>query len=51
MSKLGVVEDTLFAPMLGRIYASKYCSKILYDPKAQKKKKKLLLENKIFNHE
>ena len=22
MSKLGVVEDTLFVPMLGRIYAS-----------------------------
>ena len=25
MSKLGVVEDTLFVPMLGRIYASEYC--------------------------
>ena len=25
MSKLGVVEDTLFVPMLGRIYASEHC--------------------------
>ena len=25
MSKLGVVEDTLFVPMLGRLYASEYC--------------------------
>ena len=24
MSKLGVVEDTLFVPMLGRIYAVSY---------------------------
>ena len=24
MQKLGVVEDTLFVPMLGRIYASEY---------------------------
>lgn len=24
MSKLGVVEDTLFVPMLGRSYASKH---------------------------
>ena len=30
MSKLGVVEDTLFVPMLGRIYASEYCPQILY---------------------
>ena len=41
MSKLGVVEDTLFVPMLGRIYASKYCPQILYDPKALELKKKL----------
>ncbi len=27
MSKLGVVEDTLFVPMLGRIYASEHCRK------------------------
>ena len=33
MSKLGVVEDTLFVPMLGRIYASEYCPQILYDSK------------------
>ena len=25
MQKLGVVEDTLFVPMLGRIYASEHC--------------------------
>lgn len=41
MSRLGVVEDTLFVPMLGRIYASEYCSQILYDPKALELKKKL----------
>ena len=27
MSKLGVVEDTLFVPMLGRIYAAEHCHK------------------------
>ncbi len=41
MYKLGVVEDTLFVPMLGRIYASEYCPQILYDPKALELKKKL----------
>ena len=41
MQKLGVVEDTLFVPMLGRIYASEYCPQILYDPKALELKKKL----------
>ena len=41
MSKLGVVEDTLFVPMLGRIYASEYCPQILYDPKALELKEKL----------
>ena len=30
MSKLGVVEDTLFVPMLGRIYASEHCPQILF---------------------
>ena len=34
MSKLGVVEDTLFLPMLGRIYAAEHCPQILYDKKA-----------------
>ena len=29
MQKLGVVEDTLFVPMLGRIYASEHCPQIL----------------------
>ena len=41
MSKLGVVEDTLFVPMLGRIYASEYCPQILYDGKALELKEKL----------
>ena len=41
MSKLGVVEDTLFVPMLGRIYASEYCPQVLYDEKALELKKKL----------
>ena len=41
MSHFGVVEDTLFVPMLGRIYASEYCPQILYDPKALELKKKL----------
>ena len=41
MSRLGVVEDTLFVPMLGRIYASQYCPQILYDEKALELKKKL----------
>ena len=34
MQTLGVVEDTLFVPMLGRIYASEYCPQVLYDKKA-----------------
>ena len=41
MSHLGVVEDTLFVPMLGRIYASEHCPNILYDQKALELKKKL----------
>ena len=41
MSHLGVVEDTLFVPMLGRIYASEYCPQVLYDEKALELKKKL----------
>ena len=31
MQTLGVVEDTLFIPMLGRIYASEHYPQILYD--------------------
>ena len=38
---LGVVEDTLFVPMLGRIYASEHCPQILYDKKALELKNKL----------
>ncbi len=34
MQTLGVVEDTLFVPMLGRIYAAEHCPQILYDKKA-----------------
>ena len=41
MSHLGVVEDTLFVPMQGRIYASEHCPNILYDQKALELKKKL----------
>ena len=41
MQKLGVVEDTLFVPMLGRIYASEHCPQILYDKKALELKNKL----------
>lgn len=41
MSKLGVVEDTLFVPMLGRIYASEHCQRILYDQKALELKENL----------
>ena len=40
-SDLGVVEDTLFVPMLGRIYASENCRNILYDKKALELKKYL----------
>ncbi|MDO5330532.1 MAG: class I SAM-dependent methyltransferase [Bacillota bacterium] len=39
--ELGTVEDTLFVPLLGRIYASKNHSNILFDAKA------LELERKI----
>ena len=52
MSKLGVVEDTLFVPMLGRIYASEHCPQILYDKKALELKKKLpsdLIEKNMQN--
>lgn len=38
---LGVVEDTLFVPMLGRIYASENCPEILYDKKALELKNRL----------
>ena len=49
MQKLGVVEDTLFVPMLGRIYASDHCPQILYDKKVLELKNKLpsdLIEQK-----
>ncbi len=41
MSELGIVEDTLFVPLLGRIYASENCPKVLYDEKALSLKEKL----------
>ena len=41
MQTLRVVEDTLFVPMLGRIYASEHCPQILYDKKALELKNKL----------
>lgn len=34
MSKFNAVENTLFIPMLGRIYASEHFQNILYDEKA-----------------
>lgn len=46
--ELGVVEDTLFVPMLGRIYASENCKNILYDETALSLKDKLparIIEN------
>ena len=39
--ELGVVEDTLYVPMLGRIYASEHCNGILYDEKALELKERL----------
>ncbi|MCR4689098.1 MAG: class I SAM-dependent methyltransferase [Saccharofermentans sp.] len=39
--QLGVVEDTLYVPMLGRIYASENCPGILMDKKALELKDKL----------
>ena len=39
--ELGVVEDTLYVPMLGRIYASEHCRSILYDKKALELKDRL----------
>ncbi|WP_130837339.1 class I SAM-dependent methyltransferase [Lachnoclostridium sp. Marseille-P6806] len=41
MAELGTVEDTLFVPMLGRIYASENCKNVLYDEKALSLKDKL----------
>ncbi len=41
MTKLGTVEDTLFIPMLGRIYAAENCPQVLSDEKALSLKKKL----------
>ena len=41
MQTLGGVEDTLFVPMLGRIYASEHYPQILYDKKALELKNKL----------
>ena len=46
------MEDTLFVPMLGRIYASEYCPQVLYDKKALELKNKLpsdLIEQKKQN--
>lgn len=39
--ELGVVEDTLYVPMLGRIYASEHCRSILFDEKALELKDRL----------
>lgn len=50
MSKLGVVEDTLFVPMLGRIYASEHYPQILYDKKHWKDDRFLMVENDRFDY-
>ena len=34
MSEFGIVEDTMFIPMVGRIYATEKFPGILYDKKA-----------------
>ncbi len=50
MSELGTIEDTLFVPMLGRIYATENCPKILYDEKSVSLKESLpdgLLEREM----
>ncbi len=39
--ELGVVEDTLYIPMLGRIYASEHCKSVLFDEKALELRGKL----------
>ena len=47
-TKLGVAEDTLYVPMLGRIYASEHFKNILYDKKALELRKdmpKSIVEN------
>ena len=52
MEKLGVLEDTLFIPMLGRIYASEHCPQILYDKKVLELKNRLpsdLIEQNMQN--
>lgn len=41
MTKFGVIEDTLFIPMLGRIYASEHFPKLFYDKKSLSLKEKL----------
>lgn len=40
-SKFGVVEDTLYVPMLGRIYASENCKYVLYDKKSLELKSRM----------
>ncbi len=41
MPKLGIVEDTLYVPMVGRIYASENCKRVLYGGEALSLKEKL----------
>ena len=41
MSEFGIVEDTMFIPMVGRIYATEKFPGILYDKKALSLKEKL----------
>lgn len=41
MPNFSTIEDTLFVPMLGRIYASENFPHVLYDPKALELKDQL----------
>ena len=50
MSKLGVVEDTLFVPMLGRIYASEHYPQIYMIKKHWKDDRFLMVENDRFDY-
>ena len=47
--ELGLIEDTLFVPMLGRIYASENFPSILYDKKALELK--VWLPKQIMDHD
>ena len=43
MSEFGIVEDTMFIPMVGRIYATEKFPGILYDKKSTFIKRKVAI--------